>query len=97
MTGGVWPRSRIVLESGPHVLPNEAGPPWADALLSVLWAHCQYFDYKNLLVEIYPVFEKFIAWLKANGLQHIRAAAGWRANRRDSQVAAWRGILRAQC
>lgn len=31
-----------------------------------------------MLVEIYPAFEKIIAWLKASGLQHIRAAAGWR-------------------
>ena len=78
MTGGIWPRSRIVLESELHVLPNEGGPNWADALHSVLWSHYKYYGYKNLLVEIYPVFEKFIAWLKVNGLQHIRAAAGWR-------------------
>jgi alpha-L-rhamnosidase len=60
-----------------NVLDNEGGPAWADALLFVPWAHYQYYDDKTLLAELYPAFEKFIAWLEANSPGHIRAAAGW--------------------
>ena len=59
------------------VMDNEGGPAWADALLVVPWVYYQYYGDKTLLAELYPAFEKFIAWLKDNSPGRIRAAAGW--------------------
>jgi alpha-L-rhamnosidase len=67
----------------PRVAPDpdtgrdEGGPAWADALLIVPWALYQAYGDTSILAELYPAFEKFIAWLAAHSPECIRAARGW--------------------
>jgi len=56
---------------------DDGGPAWADALLIVPWALYQSYGNKAILAELYPAFEKFIAWLEAHSPGYIRATKGW--------------------
>ncbi|HEU0296748.1 MAG TPA: glycoside hydrolase family 78 protein [Anaerolineales bacterium] len=64
----------------PIIGTEDGGPAWADALLIVPWALYQAYGDKSILAELYPAFEKFIAWLVAHSPACIRAAQGWQGH-----------------
>ena len=57
--------------------PDEGGPAWADALVVVPWELYKAYGDRDLLNEVYPACQKFIAWLAENSPGFIRAASGW--------------------
>ena len=56
---------------------DEGGPAWADALVVVPWELYKAYADRDLLSEVYPACQKFIAWLVENSPGFIRAASGW--------------------
>ena len=56
---------------------DEGGPAWADAVVAVPWELYKAYADRDLLNEVYPACQKFIAWLVETSPGFIRAASGW--------------------